>query len=137
MNLVEKLLKVDSGKVNERKTKEIKSKRLGDILGMNEAAVISITEIHAKRLNDIIAKQFNAKGTFDISKSFDAKAIACVEGIVDPDLRSKELQEHFGCGTPKDLAIKLFGNEITSISDEITVLSGYNSVEETDEEIKN
>ena len=137
MNLVDKLLKVDAGKVNERKEKNIKSKRLGELMGLEEAVEMTIREIPAKRFNDILAKQYNSKGTFDLTKSFDAKALACAEAIVNPDLKSKDLQEHFSCATSKDLAVKLFGVEINSISDEITRLSGYQEVEETDEEIKN
>ena len=137
MNLVEKLLKVDAGKVDERKEKNIKSKRLGQLMGLDEAVEVTIREIPAKRMNDIMAKMFNSKGAFDMSKSFDAKAIACAEAVINPDLKSKELQEHFKCATPKELAVKLFGNEITAISDEITILSGYQEVDETDEEIKN
>ncbi len=57
--------------------------------------------------------------------------------MVDPDLGDRQLQEHFGCANKKDLAIKLFGNEITSISDAIVDLSGYKSEMEMEEEIKN
>lgn len=137
MNLVEKLLRVDAGKADEKKEKKIISKRLGELMGANEGVEITIREISAKRMNDIVSKMYNNKGNFDMSKSFDAKAIACAEAVVEPDLKNKDLQEHFKCGTPKDLAIKLFGNEITHISDEIAALSGYSDVEDTDEEIKN
>lgn len=137
MNLVDKLLKVDAGKVEEKKTKELKSKRLGEILGMEGAATIIIQEIRIKRMNDIIAKQYNSKGVFDASKSFDAKALACAESIIEPDVKNKDLMEHFNCQTPKDLVIKLFGGELNSISDEVTVLSGFANVDETDEEVKN
>ena len=58
--------------------------------------------------------------------------------MVEPDLKSKELQEHFNCSTSKDLAIKLFGNELTMLSDEVAKLSGMEeSVEEIDDEVKN
>lgn len=137
MNLVDKLLNVDAGKVNEKKEKNIKSKRLGELMGLEEAVEITIREIPAKRFNDILAKQYNSKGTFDLSKSFDAKTLACAEAIINPDLKNKELQEHFSCATSKDLVIKLFGAEVNNISDEVTKLSGYQDVEETDEEIKN
>ena len=60
------------------------------------------------------------------------------EAMVEPDLKSKELQEHFSCSTSKDLAIKLFGNELTMLSDEVAKLSGMEeSVEEIDDEVKN
>ena len=137
MNLVEKLLRVDAGKVEEKKEKKIISKRLGKLMGSDEGVEITIREISAKRMNDIMAKMYNSKGNFDMSRSFDAKAIACAESVVEPDLKNKDLQEHFNCGTPKDLAVKLFGNEITKISDEVAELTGFLNVDETDEEVKN
>lgn len=137
MNLVEKLLKVDSKKTEELKTEKIVSKRLGELTGTKDGEEITIREIPARRLNDLLAKQYNAKGVFDMNRSFDAKALAVAEGVTEPDLKDKSLQAHFNCPSSKDLAIKLFGNEISGISDRIVTLSGLGEVAETDEEIKN
>lgn len=137
MNLVGKLLKADVGKTDDCREKKLYSKRLAHILGQEKSAEITIRELKPRRLNDFIAKQFDRKGNFEIEKSFDAKALTVAEGVVDPDLGDRQLQEHFGCANKKDLAIKLFGNEITSISDAIVDLSGYKSEMEMEEEIKN
>ena len=133
-NLVEELLKADAKKADELSTAKVKSKRLAKILRSDDVE-ITVREIPARRINDIVSMQFDRKGRFDISKSFDAKALCCVEGIVEPDIKDKNLAAHFGCATPKDLVIKLFGSEITAISDKITALSGVEA--DTEDEIKN
>ena len=135
MNLVEKLMKADVKKAEELEVKVIKSKRLGKILGSDESVEITIQEIPSKRLNEILSFQFDKKGQFDMSKSFDAKALSCVEGIIEPNVRDEALREHFNCATPKDLVVKLFGNEITKISDGIVGISGLD--DQAEEEIKN
>ncbi len=134
-NLVEQLLKADIKKADELSTATVKSKRLAKILGSDSDVEITVREIPARRINDIVSMQFDRKGRFDITKSFDAKALCCVEGIVEPDVKDKNLAAHFNCATPKDLVIKLFGSEITAISDKITSLSGVEA--DTEEEIKN
>ncbi len=134
-NLVEELLKADAKKADELSTAIVKSKRLAKILGSEDDVEITVREIPARRINDIVSMQFDRKGRFDITKSFDAKALCCVEGIVEPDIKDKNLVSHFGCATPKDLVIKLFGSEITIISDKITALSGVEA--DTEDEIKN
>lgn len=137
MNLVEKLLKTDSKKADELKTEVVVSKRLGELTGAKDGEEITIREIPARRMNDLLAKQYNTKGVFDISRSFDAKALTVAEAVVEPNLKEKALQEHFGCSNSKDLAVKLFGNEINGIADKVVSLSGLGEVEETDKEIKN
>lgn len=137
MNLVEQLLKADAKKAEEREKSIYASKKLAFILGQKEPVKISLQEIGTRRLNDILALQVDKKGNVDLTKSLDSKLLCCVEGITEPNLKDKALQEHFGCGTPKDLALKLFGFEVTDISDEICALSGVNPEEDTEDEIKN
>ena len=134
-NLVEQLLKADAKNADELATSTVESKRLGRILGREDAIEIKIQEIPARRINDIVSLQFDKKGKFDITKAFDAKALCCVEGVLEPSLKDEGLLKHFGCATPKDLAIKLFGSELTKISDAITVLSGVDT--ETEDDVKN
>lgn len=138
MNLVDKLLKADTKKADELETGVFKSKRLAKILGMKkETADITIREVKSRRVNDIMAYQVDGKGRMDFSKSFDAKLMMCIEGVVDPDLRNKDLQKHFGVGNAKELAEKIFGIEVTDISDEISRLSGLSDEGNLEEEIKN
>lgn len=137
MNLVDKLLQADAGKATELETKVIKSKRMSKILGVKDATEITIREIPAKRLHELMSMQFDKNGKVDPEKSFAAQALVAVEALVDPSMKDKNLQGHFSCKTPKDLAMKLFGLEVKQIADEVVILSGYGDVENTDEEIKN
>ena len=122
--------------MEERATGTIKSKKLAKILGAEEPVDIQICEIGTRRLNDILAIQVDKKGNVDLSKSLDSKLLTCVEGIVEPSMKDKDLQKHFHCATPKDLALALFGFEVTAISDAICELSGVTD-EDNEEEIKN
>lgn len=122
MNLVEQLLKADVKKAEELETKVIKSKKLGKLLGLDEAVEMKISEINPRKFNELCAKPYDKSGNLDTGKMFDTKALICVEGIIEPSMKDKKLQEHFGCSTPKDLVVKLFGNEITNIHLEIDQL---------------
>ena len=134
MNLVDQLLKADVKKAEDMKTSTFHSKRLARILGQ-EDVLIEIREVKPRRANDIISYQLDRNGDVDFSKSFDAKLMMCVEGITNPNLRDKELQQHFECDSAKELCEKLFGAEVNEISDEITVLSGI--IKDEEPEIKN
>lgn len=134
MNLVEELLKADSKIADDVEKKVIKSKRLGKILGLDKEVDIEIKEILPRKMKSIQSKMFTSKGNFDMEKAVDAQALCVVEGVINPDMKSKELREKFGCATPVDLALKLFRSEIEYISNEISALSGINADEE---DIKN
>lgn len=41
----------------------------------------------------------------------------CLEAIVDPDLRSSELQDHFRVATDRDLLYEMFKGDMASLSD--------------------
>ncbi len=137
MNLVETLMKTDSKKADELESGTFKSKKLARIIGASEPVTVTMKELPARRLQDLIAKQFDKNGKFDISRSFGTKAVVVGESVIDPPLRDKGLQAHFGCENSKELAVKLFGLEVNTLSDEICKLSGLDDIEETDEEIKN
>ena len=130
MNVVDRLLKADVKKAEELETGSFSSKRLAKILGEKEAVPVEIREISSRRLNDIVSYQITGNGSFDFSKSFDAKIMMCVEGVVSPNLRDAALQK-----SASELCEKLFGNEITNISDAISELSGISDNDE--EEVKN
>lgn len=136
MNLVDKLLKADTKAADERATKVYLSKRLQKILGEKEPVPVTIREINPRRINDIVDYQIKKDGSVDMTKTYDASLMMCVEGCVEPDLTDKELQVHFGCSSARDLAEKLFRAESGDISKEISVLSGV-ADEDTEEEVKN
>ena len=137
MMLVDKLLKIDTKKVDELKTATYPSKRLAYVLGEENPVDVTIRELKSRRLNDIASIQYNNKGNFMMEKTYDAKLMMCVEGIVEPDLRDKKLQEHFGAKSAMDLAEKLFSMEMVDIADAIQELSGLKSEDENEKEIKN
>ena len=109
MNLIDKLLCVDKAKTEEKETKKIKSKKLERLVGEN--AEITIRELSGKRYNSLQAMLYDKNGNRDMAAVYDFNLMCCVYGIVEPDLKNKELMEHFGVSTPKDLAAVLFGVE--------------------------
>ena len=135
MNLVDQLLKADVKKADELETAVYQSRKLAKLLGVEGKVDITIREIKSRRVNDLVAYQVDKKGNMDFSKSYDAKLMMCIEGIVDPDLTDKDLQKHFGCTSATELCEKIFGSEINEISDKISVLCGLNADQE--DEIKN
>lgn len=124
MNLVDKLLAV--GEVT-KKTAKMGSKRLSGIIG--EHTEITIQEISGRRFNDV-KNRITGGGDAE----YEACLMCCMYGIVEPDLKSQQLQEHFGVHTPKDLCEKLFSAEVYAISDRIIDLSGLTGGED---EVKN
>lgn len=138
MNLVDQLLKSDAKKADELETGTFQSHKLAKLLGVEEETVeVTFQEVKSRRLNDIVAYQIDRKGNFDYAKSFDAKLMMCVEGLIDPDLKNKDLQKHFECSNARELCEKLLGSEITDLSDAISALSGINIDEDLETEIKN
>jgi len=133
MNLIEKLLCVDKAKATEKEVKKIKSKRLSKLVG--EGAEITIKELSGKRYNSLQAMLYDKKGNRDMSATYDFNLMCCVYGVVDPCLTDKNLMDHFGANTPKELAAILFGMESGNIANEIVTLSGLG--EDAEEEIKN
>ena len=57
------------------------------------------------------------------------------EGVVNPDLTNKELQDHFGAQNAAELAKILFKTEIADIAVKIAELSSPEVI--TDEDVKN
>ena len=137
MNLVDQLLKADVKKADELETGIFHSKKLAKLIGSETPVDVQIREVKSRRLNDIVAYQVDKKGNMIFSKTYDAKLMMCLEGVVDPPLKDKTLQAHFECDDAKELCEKIFGNEVNDLSDEISKLSGVINDEDSEEEIKN
>lgn len=134
MSIVDKLLKLDAGKLEEKPEKVIEIPRLTELLG--EPFLVRCTNLTGERYAELTAVAVSKSGKFDYMKAHKANTLIAAEGIVEPDMKNEEIQKHFGCSTPKDLVEKLFnGGEISKIADVITDLSGYGK--ESDEEVKN
>lgn len=132
MTITERLIAADKNRV-KRQEKRIRSKKLSDLLG--EDTYITIRELTGRKINDLNQMLTDKKGNVDISKAFDANLMYCVEGIIEPSMRDKDLMQAFGAATPKDLAERLFDVEANTIAGEIIGLSGMK--EDTEEEVKN
>lgn len=130
MTLVEELLKSDPKKFAEKKTGVFLSHRFAEALGKETPVEIELTEISQRALKRHMGVMLDREGNPILNRSTDSEALICVEGVVNPSLKDKKLQEHFSCATSKDLAEKLFGRELSAIASEIQSLSSYDEEEE-------
>ena len=132
MNLVDKLMAVEPSKIEEKAETTIESQKLRRLLGSEDPVEVRLREGDPATVMDLsmMAKGKNKTGD-DVMKVL--ALIAC-ECVVEPDLKSKELQKHFNCTTPKELAIKLFGMELDNIANKAIELTGVGN---TEEEVKN
>lgn len=137
MNLVEQLLQADEKKAEQLKRGTFDSWKLAEILGTKEAVTIEVQEIAPRRVNQLNSFILKSNGDLDFSKAFDGNLLVCAEGIVNPDLKNKELQKKFHANTPKELAEKLFGAEVAEVAEKILELSVAKNRKEEDDEIKN
>lgn len=118
MNLVEKLLKADKAGVEQLEERKMVSQKLSKILGEKNVE-ITIQEIPPRRYNQLTNTQYGENGEFLPERVFDAHTLICAEGIVEPNLKDKDLQTHFGASNPKELAEKLFKGECSKIAAQI------------------
>lgn len=142
MSILDKLMTADVAAFDQPQEARFKSKRLARALGEKGSVEITLRELPVRRCKQMIGEQFDKKGNFDLERNQRAQARLVADGVVDPNLRDEGLRQHFGCETPADLAEKLFGFEVTKISDKILELSGFETgdedeVEEDYEELKN
>ena len=134
MNLIDKLMKADAAKADERLTGVFKSRQLARILGEKGTVDVEIRELSQRRKNELISSAVEGNGEIDVSKSYDANLKVLVAGITNPNLKDKDLQEHFGCKMAIDLAEKLFKSEVGDIAAEIFKLG---TIDADEDEIKN
>ncbi|MBO5093915.1 MAG: hypothetical protein J6C33_06115 [Lachnospiraceae bacterium] len=135
MNLIEKLLAVDKKEFDKIERKEIPSKQLSRLLGVN--AKVTIQAVDGDLFGALSASGLDESGEVDYGRAFSANAKIAAAGIADPNLKDDALLKHLGVATPADAAKKIFKGEINKISTEVAKLSGFNDEETTDKEIKN
>lgn len=132
MNNIDLMMKMDSGKLTVAPTRDI-TVTVGD-----EEMTWKIKALAGKRFQELSGKAVDDDGNVDMERAYGANLLLCSEGVVDPDLKDKELMAHFGAATPADLLDKLFkynGGEIGRIADAIVDLSGYGK--DTKKKVKN
>ena len=139
MSLVEKLMKLDRGKLEEIPQARMKALRLSQVMG--EDVYITVQAVPGDKFTELLSLAQNKKtGIADASKARRSQALVCVAGVVEPSLKDHDLMEHFGAATPEDLAKKLFpGGELVDVFNKIGDLSGFSEREDVDidDEIKN
>lgn len=102
------LLRMD---IPEPETKEFRVKRLSKLTGQD--VIVKIRELTYSQ-------------TEDLKRRDDTNVHICLEGVLEPDLKNKELMEKFKAETPAELVKKMLrSGEIEEISREIEKLSGF------------
>lgn len=123
-NIVNILLELDPEKLARKSRKEIEIKRLSGVIGA--PFMVTVAAISGDRYSELAGNMVDEDGEVDYSLAHEMNLLLALEGIVQPDMKDKELMKHFGCATPKDLMDKFFnGGEIATIADAVTELSGY------------
>lgn len=136
-NLVDRLMKADKAKIGEMRTGVFKSQKLADIIGETEPVEIKIHELKGRRMNALQSEQIKNDGTVDFEKAYDTQLRICVEGISEPNLKDKELQQHLGCSLATELCEKIFNSEVSLIADDIANLGIKINDKKTENKIKN
>ena len=132
MNIVDKLLKMDAGKIKTPE-KEIKMnlKKLNGEEFVFPCKAVDPEYVTELQENSI---EYKKNGISKI-KIYDTKVMTIVEGCPEV-FKNKEVLKHFGAATPKDLVKKLLvSGEIDELKAEIDALGGYD--DEDEEEVKN
>lgn len=133
---IEQLMKLDRGKVIEVETSKIKAKRLSRVAG--EDVFVTVKALPGDEYAELSSRAVGKDNQIDASKSYDTQALIVSAGMVDPDLKDKDLQAYYEAKTSKDLAKVLFpGGELSNIANEIGRLSGFVDMKDDDDEIKN
>ena len=123
MNCVSLLMGLDADKVKERPTAKLELTRLSKLTG--EPFVVTLQAISARRYTELVNDVTTKKGAIDSGKAYKAYVMVAISGLVEPSMKDKDLQEHYGCSTPDELLETLFtGGEITSMAEKITEISG-------------
>lgn len=133
MNIVEKLLKMDAGKIEiPAKVITIQAKKL------NQPIDFPCQAVDAERYAEIQEGALEIrKGDVKKINMYSMKTLIIIEGCPDV-FKNKVVMDHFGAPTPKELIRKLLlSGEIDDLYNGINELSGYEKDDEDEQEIKN
>ena len=132
MNTIERLLKMDAGKIKmPEKDIKMKLKKLD-----NEEFVFPCKAVDPEIVAELqeSALEFS-DGNIDKIKMYHTKVMTIVEGCPSV-FKSQELMKHFNAATPKELVKKLLvSGEMDELNNKINELGGYDK--KKDKEIKN
>jgi len=136
MNIVEKLLKLDAGKL-KISSKEVKVDKLSEALGEDvlfTCKPVTLDEYNDIQKNSITIREKGAVD-FDMGKM---NLEMVLRGV--PEIKNKELLNHFKAATPEELLknpLLFTPGDITKLANAISELSGISEVEKAEKEIKN
>lgn len=131
-SLMERLMKLDRDKLLEVPSAKIKAEHLSKVAGEN--VEITVKALSGSRYTEIMSSAATRTGGVDMSRVYDTHAMVVVAGCIEPDLKDKELKEHYQAETPNDLAKILFpGGELVKISEKIGELSGFGKKDDKDD----
>lgn len=131
MNTLDLLLQLDEQKIKKPK-KEVEVKRLSEISGSK--VIFKIEALTPAKMDEI--QELAMDRDNDRINTAELQAMTVVEGVKDPNFKSKELMDKFNVYTPKDLINKiLLPGEVLTLYNMIGEISGFDGG--AIEEIKN
>ncbi|MBZ9635585.1 phage tail assembly chaperone [Clostridium sp. FP1] len=135
MNIVEKLLKLDAASITVP-TQDVKIERLSMLTG--EDVNFTCNAISLDAYNDVQSNSvsLDKKGNIKGYNTGGMQLELVLAGV--PELKSKELMDHFNSPTPEELIKKiLLPGDVSNLAKVISQLSGIEAVEDANEKIKN
>ncbi|SNT18699.1 Phage XkdN-like tail assembly chaperone protein, TAC [Anaerovirgula multivorans] len=131
MSTLDLLLQLDEQKIRKPK-KEVEVKRLSEVSG--DKVVFKIEALTPVKMDEI--QELAIDKDNDRINTAGLQAMTVVEGVKDPNFKSKELMDKFNVYTPKDLINKiLLPGEVLTLYNMIGEISGFDGG--AIEEIKN
>ncbi|WP_234123448.1 phage tail assembly chaperone [Clostridium hydrogenum] len=135
-NVMDLLLKADTSKI-KKPTKKVKIQSLSESLG--EEVIFTIEALSMSVYSSIQESSYslvdNELSDIDINK---IQVLTVIEGVKEPNLKDKQLLEHFKVHSPVELVEKMFSGkpgEITNLYNHINSLCGFDK--KAVEEVKN
>lgn len=131
MNTLDLLLQLDESKL-KKPCKEVDMKRLSELTG--ERVIFKIEALTSAKMEEI--QEMAMDETMENINVSELQIMTILEGVKEPNFKSKKLMDKFGVYTPKDLIRKiLLPGEIITLYNIIGDLSGFDGG--AVEEVKN
>ena len=131
MNTLDLLLQLDESKL-KKPCKEVNMKRLSELTG--ERVIFKIEALTPAKMEEI--QEMAMDETMENINVSELQIMTILEGVKEPNFKSKELMDKFGVYTPKDLIRKiLLPGETITLYNIIGDLSGFHGG--AVEEVKN